>query len=122
MKGSSSPPGFPAAVSCSPLRRSQLRRVRFAPATGDRLSCFGLHISQQAAPLDRGSQVLQRCRAPFSGISQQGADGLVRPLLRVPPLGRLRPLLVGKPHMKRRMGRWDGDGVVRSAARHLTRF
>jgi|LakMenE01Jun11ns_1017448.scaffolds.fasta_scaffold9761833_2 hypothetical protein len=38
------------------------------------------------------------------------------------PLGRLRPLLVGKPHLKRRMGRWDGDGMVRSAARHLTRF
>jgi|694.fasta_scaffold36340_6 hypothetical protein len=26
------------------------------------------------------------------------------------PSGRLRPLLVGRPHPKRRMGRWDGDG------------
>ena len=37
------------------------------------------------------------------------------------PSGRLRPLLVGMPHPKRRMVRWDGYGVVRSAARHLTR-
>jgi len=39
-----------------------------------------------------------------------------------PPSGRLRPLLVGRPHPKLRMGRWYGDGVVRSVARHLTRF
>lgn len=39
-----------------------------------------------------------------------------------PPSGRLRPLLVGRPHPKRRMWRWDGDGVVKSTARHLTRF
>ena len=39
-----------------------------------------------------------------------------------PPSGRLRPLLVGRPHPKRRMGRWGGDGVVRSAASNLTRF
>ena len=39
-----------------------------------------------------------------------------------PPSGRLRPLLAGRPHPKRRMGRWDGYGVVRSAARRLTRF
>jgi hypothetical protein len=39
-----------------------------------------------------------------------------------PPSGRLRPLLVGRPHPKRRLRSWDGDGVVRSAARNLTRF
>lgn len=39
-----------------------------------------------------------------------------------PPSGRLRPLLVGRPHPKRRLRRFGGDGVVRSAARHLTRF
>jgi hypothetical protein len=38
------------------------------------------------------------------------------------PSGRLRPLLVGRPHPKRKLRRWDGDGVVRSAARHLTHF
>jgi hypothetical protein len=26
---------------------------------------------------------------------------------------RLRPLLVGRPHPRRRLGRWGGDGVVR---------
>jgi hypothetical protein len=30
-----------------------------------------------------------------------------------PPSGRLRPLLVGRPHPKRRLRRWGGDGVVR---------
>ena len=38
------------------------------------------------------------------------------------PSGRLRPLLVGRPHPKRGLRRWGGDGVVRSAACHLTRF
>jgi hypothetical protein len=38
------------------------------------------------------------------------------------PSGRLRPLLVGRSHPKRRMVRWVGHGVVRSAAHHLTRF
>ena len=41
---------------------------------------------------------------------------------KAPPSGRLRSLLVGRPHPKRRMVRWDGDGVERSAAPHLTRF
>jgi len=31
------------------------------------------------------------------------------------PSGRLRPLLVGRPHPKRRMGRW-GDQATASAA------
>jgi hypothetical protein len=30
-----------------------------------------------------------------------------------PRVGRLRPLLAGRPHPRRRLGRWGGDGVVR---------
>ena len=30
-----------------------------------------------------------------------------------PRSGRLRPLRVGRPHPRRRLGRWGGDGVVR---------
>jgi hypothetical protein len=115
MKGSSTTPGFPAAVSCSSLRRSQRRRVWFAPATGDRLWCFGLP-DQPASGTPRSQQPgLQRCRAPFSEISQQGADGLIRPLLRDPPSGWLRPLLVGRPHPKRRMGRWGAQTIISAA-------
>ena len=29
------------------------------------------------------------------------------------PSGRLRPLLVGRPHPKRRMGRWGRTGIVK---------
>ena len=36
--------------------------------------------------------------------------------------GRLRPLLVVRPHPKRRMGMWGGAGVVKGAASLLTRF
>jgi hypothetical protein len=30
-----------------------------------------------------------------------------------PRSGRLRPLLAGRPHLRRRLGRWGDDGVVR---------
>jgi len=31
------------------------------------------------------------------------------------PSGRLRPLLVGRPHPQRQLRRWGGDGVVNVA-------
>jgi hypothetical protein len=31
------------------------------------------------------------------------------------PSGRLRPLLVGRPHPKRRMGRWGDQATIRAA-------
>jgi hypothetical protein len=34
----------------------------------------------------------------------------------LPPLARLRPLVVGRPHAKRRLKRWHADGVVRPLA------
>ncbi len=33
------------------------------------------------------------------------------------PSGRLRPLLVGMPHPKRRMGRWMRPGIVKISRR-----
>jgi hypothetical protein len=41
---------------------------------------------------------------------------------KAPASGRLRPRLVGRPHPRRRLGRWGSGRVVRPAARHLTRF
>ena len=32
-----------------------------------------------------------------------------------PPSGRLRPLLVGRPHPKRRMGRWGAQATISAA-------
>jgi len=67
--------------------------------------------------------------APHSTAMPDPSEDLITVLMEIHngtrqarPSGRLRPLLVGRPHPKRRMGRWSGDGVVRSAARHLTRF
>jgi len=91
MKGSSTPPGFPAAVSCSPLRRSQRRRVRFAPATGDRLSCFGLQISRQAAPFDRGSLVLQAMSGTLQRHQPEGCGRTDPPIAAGPAIGPAAP-------------------------------
>ena len=51
---------------------------------------------------------------------QEPADELISLLMEItsgtrqaPPSGRLRPLLVGRPHPRRLLPRWAGSGVVK---------
>ena len=57
-----------------------------------------------------------------SDVLDPHPDGHTRDPSQAPSAGRLRPLPVGRPHPKRRLRSWGGDGVVRTAACRLTRF